>query len=225
MSKCTNESTGRLLHAYEINILTEPEREQFEIHLLECEYSHDLLLVFERQAELLTSSSKVRSLFDDVKTSSTHREPLSDRVKQWLWPETPFVFKPAIAYLLVLLLIIPAYYGVSSHTTQTVSEFQQSIYLSPNRSGSTNLRISDGGNALLTFRYEGSIPEKRYRVKIDSENGRTMYLNDKFSGFDEREIGVLSLDLSGIKPGKYRLVIDDPNSENASSREYLFYIE
>ena len=226
MPKCTNEGIGRLLHAYEINILSEPEREQFEIHLMECEYCHDLLLVFERHAELLTSSDKVRSVLAEVDTSATRGESLIGRIARWLWPETPFLFKPAVAYLLVLLLIVPAYIGMSRHATRTIGEFQQSIYLSPNRSVSTNLRIGEDDNALLTFRFEGSVPGRPYRVLIESEDGDIIYLNDQFSGFDEREIGILSLELTEMNPGKYRLIIDDPHSDTSvANQEYFFYIE
>jgi predicted Zn-dependent protease/TolB-like protein len=36
--KCNNGKFGEMLHAYELNLLTDEDREAFELHLLECEY-------------------------------------------------------------------------------------------------------------------------------------------------------------------------------------------
>lgn len=226
MSKCINRDAGSLLHGYEIGILSEQECEQFELHLLECEHCNELLNSFERHASLLKTSRRVKAFIDETLSKEAVTESLLSRIWRYLWPKAPFVFRPAVAYLLVLLLAIPAYQGLRKPGILTVGEFKQTIHLSPTRAAAKTLKKSTSDNVLLTFQFDGYRSGGTYQVVIESEDGAVIYSNNEFSSFDEREIGSLSLAISEMKPGKYRLIISDPGPDSARvHQQYLFLIE
>ena len=62
MNHCTDKNQGRLLHAYELGLLSEREREQFELHLYECE-------------DCFSRASKLEGAVEALRTSKViHRE-------------------------------------------------------------------------------------------------------------------------------------------------------
>ena len=214
------------MHGYEIGILSEEECEQFEIHLLECERCHDLLNSFERQTSLLRTSRRVKAFIDETLSEESGAKSPVSRIWKHLWPKVPFVLRPAVAYLLILLLAIPAYQGLRKPVVLTVREFKQTIHLSPTRAATRPLKKSSSDNVLLTFQFDGYRSGGTYQIVIESEDGVVIYGNNEFSSFDEREIGSLSLAISEMKPGRYRLIISHPRSDPALvSQEYLFSIE
>jgi hypothetical protein len=231
MSKCTNPKLGDLLHVYELNALSEEDIERFEIHLLECEYCFEQLKSFERQANLLASDEEVKELIRES-TMEEYAQPESFLKKLWryIWPETPLLFKPALAYLLILLLILPAYYGLRK-VTETGTETEigpvQNISLTPLRSmGEDVFKISLGKDGLINFVFEGAITGKSYQVIIKSIDGKVVYQDDAFKEFDEYRMGRLLLPLNKMKMGDYQLIITDPQREPPLNRqEYSFRIE
>jgi hypothetical protein len=226
VAECTNRDIGDLLHAYEIGILSEEEVERFEKHLLECEYCNDLLNSFEREARLLTASERVKAAADSALSEETGTEPLIRRIWKHLWPNAPLMLRPAVAYLLVVVLAVPAYYGLRRSEKQMVSEFTQTVHLSPTRAATRTLKKDTGDNALLTFQFEGYRPGEAYGVTIESEDGTVIYRNNRFSSFDERDRGSLNLEISTMQSGRYRLIIGYPPCDSASLiQQYLFSVE
>jgi hypothetical protein len=227
MPECTNQDVGKLLHGYEIGILSDENRTKFEQHLLECEHCYEELARLEREAELLVSGSLVKRAVNEVLSESTEAGSVVRRVWSHLWPKKPFVFRPALAYLLVLLLIIPAYHGFRSKEEPRFQEVRQTIRLSTARMDLAPIfRKSMTDAALLTFHYEGAKPGDAYRVTIESEDGTIAYNNSEFNTLDRNEIGRLHLDLPGLKSGVYRLTVSDPAHDSAlPSQEYYFRVE
>ncbi len=226
MSRCSNRDIGTLLHGYEIGTLSDEECEQFEAHLLQCEHCCHSLMSFEQAASLLVSSKKARAAVGEALSADAGIEPFISRARKRLWPDAPLIFRPAISYVVILLLIVPAYLGLREPERSTVTEFKQMIHLSPNRTAADVFEKATSPDGLLTFEFDGYRPDGVYRVVIESENGTVIYANDQFSSFDEREIGSLHLSVSRITPGKYRLIVSDPRSDSDSvSCEYLFLIE
>ena len=70
MSKCKDPKLGALLHAYELNALSQEDTERVEIHLLGCEHCFHQLSNFELEASLLSSSDEVKELI----TGATREE-------------------------------------------------------------------------------------------------------------------------------------------------------
>ena len=225
MSKCTNIDLGKLLHGYELGILDDDECDRFEAHLIECGFCHGQLQSFEQQAALLTSSEPAKSAVREALRSLPVDEPFLTRIRRLLWPKSPLLLRPAVAYLLVLLMAIPLYLNLKEPPSPTVSEFQQTIRLSPTRSTGGILKKSAGDQALLTFRLDAYDPTRIYGLWITSESGAVVYSNSRFRAFDELEIGSLALVISEIKPGRYQLLITAMDADSISViQEYTFWV-
>ena len=228
MSKCKDLDLGNLLHAYELNALSEEDTERFETHLLECEHCFNELKNFEQESILLSSDNEIKKL---IKETTRKEYPESEsflrRFWRYIWPETPLFFKPALAYLLILLMILPAYRGLKKLTEDKIRRVDQIISLFPDRSTAEEVfKISVGGDGLISFVFRGAVAGESYRVVIESEDGREIFRDDAFINFDEYETGQVLLPLAKMKPGSYRLVITDPRAEPPLNRqEYIFRIE
>jgi hypothetical protein len=225
MSKCTDSKLGALLHAYELKALSDEDVERFEIHLLECEFCFEQLKDFEVAADLLVSDKEVKELIKEyAPMESSHPEPYLKKLWQNIWPETSLIFKPALAYLLILLLILPAYYGLKRSTQEEIRPITQTINLMPFRSvGEDVFKISLGKDGVISFLFEDAVAGQSYQVAIESEDGRVAYKNDTFREFDANRTGRLLLPLVKMKIGNYSLVITDPRTGNR--QEYTFQIK
>ncbi|MDH3892306.1 MAG: zf-HC2 domain-containing protein [candidate division Zixibacteria bacterium] len=225
MSTCTDHNKGALLHAFELGLLDDTERERFEMHLLECEHCHTLVDSFESEAAILSNSNRVKAAVDQSLSTGETGESLWQIIWRHLWPSTPFMLRPLVAYLLVLVLLIPAYRGFRSTDQASVSEYGQSLHLSPIRSVMTSLSKQNGRHALLTFEFDSYRLGIDYRVVIESEDGLIVYANPEFDNFDQREVASLDLDLTRLEPGRYRLSIFEAQTERAEAKQvYLFKI-
>ena len=113
MSRCTDPDSGALLQAYELHALSDEDTERFRIHLLECEYCFKRFKSFQLESGLLRSDQGVR---EQVRRAAAGRpvppESLFAHLGRALWPRTPLPLKPALLYLLLLIMIIPAYHGM-----------------------------------------------------------------------------------------------------------------
>ncbi len=227
MSKCKDPKLGALLHAYELNALSQEDAEKVEIHLLGCEHCFNQLSNFELEAALLSSSDEVKELITEAaREEYPQTESLLKRLWRYVWPETPLVLKPALAYLLILLMILPAYHGVKELTEDKIRRVQ-TISLLPDRSSQGDaFKTSVGGDGLLRFVFRGAVAGQAYEVTIESEDGAVVFRDGAFDGFDEYGTGQLLLPLARMNPGNYRLVITDPRAEAPlNGREYGFGIE
>jgi hypothetical protein len=226
MSKCTDRNVANLLHGYELGTLTDEERERFEVHLLQCEHCHNLLTGFERESSLLVSSEAAREAVERALLPQVGLRRFAGRIWRRLWPDAPFVFRPAVIYVVILLLIVPAYLGLRGPDALLVTEVGQTVHLSPTRTVSAAFSKTADDNGLLTFEFDGYRPDGVYRVAIEFEDGAVVYENSEFSSFDEREIGGLNLEISEMAPGRYRLTVTDAQSDSAAGGwEYLFIID
>ena len=227
MSKCKDPKLGALLHAYELNALSQEDTERVEIHLLGCEHCFNQLSNFELQASLLSSSDEVKELITGAaREEYPQSESLLKRLWRYIWPETPFLFKPALAYLLILLMILPAYHGLKRLTNDRIRSVQ-TISLFPDRSPDEDVfKVGVGGDGLLRFVFRGAIAGQAYELTIESEDGAVIFRDSAFDRFDEYGAGQLLLPLARMKPGSYRMVIADPRVEAAlNGQEYSFRIE
>jgi hypothetical protein len=227
MSKCKDPELGSLLLAYELGGLAEVENERFETHLIECEYCFDELQSFQSEASLLSNDEEVRQLVgQSAHEVSTKSRPLLKRLWQYLWPDRPVIFRPALAYFLVLLMIIPAYRGLMD-SSENMIRTVQTVNLLPDRSIDEGVFIIGmGSDGLLSFVLRRALPGHVYTITIESSAGETIFRDENFSNFDEYETGRLILPLTQVDPGDYRLIIIDPSSAPpANKQEYIFRIK
>ncbi len=226
MTACKDKNLGTLLHAYELDALPDEDIEMFEIHLLTCESCYEQVRSFERESSFLRSEDFVQeAIGGDTGIEVMKSSSLFNKLLHYLWPRTPFVFRPAIAYLLVLLLILPAYFGLQSIKRDDIRPVR-TVDLIPERSNSGNfISISDKKDGLISFVLRGAVPGRPYRVRIESETGQVLFSNEAFTDFDEYETGRLLLPVSMMIPGDYRLVITDLQITPLSlNKEYRFSI-
>jgi hypothetical protein len=227
MAKCSDPETGALIHAYELNALPEEEKERFEIHFLTCQYCLNELEGFEHEAAVMNHDREVRTAVREAAVeTSVATESLGARIRQYLWPDVPVLFKPALAYIAVLLLALPAFHGLTRLKGPEV-EPVQSIALTPMRSGPDKaIQMIPGTDILVSFVFEDVREGGLYQVNLASETGDIIYADNAFSGFDHFGQGHLIWPKEKITPGRYLLSIIDPEgTPPLNRREYVFNVE
>lgn len=226
MSRCTEQKLGDMLHAYELNQLDPNSREQFEIHLLECEHCFNEVAEFENIATIMTHDSEVKETIATELATDSEISKISiwQRVWQLLWPETSFVLKPIVVYFVVVLMVYPAYLGIRGTTDNNIRQVV-TLNLVPNRSSSA-IAVQSGNDILLTFVFSGAVPGKPYSIEMKSSGGEVIYRYDQYKGFDKYGLGRLIIPEEKISRGEYTLIIRDLNlGSNIPAQSYNFKIE
>ena len=221
-TSCTDPRSGALLHAYELGILSEEDTQRFEAHLIVCDSCFEEVKRFTARSDLLRTDVEVRRALAKAGGWDHERQPAVRRIWRHLWPDAPLAFKPAIVYLLALLLIYPAYLGLRSDDTAIRNV--QSISLVPTRSVT-----SDGGTAsartdvVLAFYFDGATAGEPYVVEISDSTGAVVTRNEAFRDFDNLSLGRLFVPAGRLQPGAYTLTIRDHSDTTALERqEYIF---
>ena len=223
---CTDPAVGALLHAYELDALPEPEAEQFEKHLLTCRYCYDEVARFADESKLLRFDDMVHRLASRKGAGSGQPRELraTTKLKNYFWPDVPLFLRPAFAFLLVLLLIYPAFLGIRSLSEQKVRTLE-TIDLFPARSSSNVFQISDDRDVVISFVYPDYEPGQSYPVRLTAEAGNVLYSNDTFSGLDSFGAGKLLVPVSQLRPGSYELSIANFGGDSFSRKQmYNFTI-
>lgn len=170
MNKCSSPEIGRLLHAYELNHLSQEDVERFEVHLLGCEYCFNELSSFEQAAEIVATDPDVRRVLREAALEETANESAWARLWGYLWPNTNLVLKPAVTYVAILLLVYPAYLGLYKTVSTEDKDAGkvrpvQTLILSPILSTSAVVTSTDK-DLLINFAIPGAEPGRSYRVVV-----------------------------------------------------------
>jgi hypothetical protein len=231
MSECTNPEIGDLLHGYELNTLSEKDADKFEIHLLQCEYCFKKFKKFQQKAGLLRTD---KIIYEEIgKEMPKDEETVSVLSDLWkhLWPKGSFILKPAALYIIILLMITPAYHGTFMLMHQISHEVTQTLALLPQEYEVRDLRDANvikknlGGLITLTFHYPDALEGKHYRIVIEHQDGTAIYDNRGFNSFNVVNDGSLSFEASVFKPGKYILKVCDPEVDaDTAVQEYRFSV-
>jgi hypothetical protein len=216
---------GKLLVAYELNALSEEDTELIENHLMVCDHCFNELESFRNEAALLSGDENIKGIVRDAARKDSGSESLLRKLRRYVWPDVPVVFKPALAYLLILILLIPAYQGFLGQDDEQIGPVQ-TVRLLPGRSGSECvLDANSDKQGLLSFVFRGAVAGENYSVVILTDDGEEIFRDDSFDGFDQYETGKLLIPLDKMTPGDYRLVITDRRVDAPSGRrEYNFRI-
>jgi tetratricopeptide (TPR) repeat protein len=101
MRDCTNKRYQQLVHAYELGMLREDQRRDFEAHLLECDACFEEVRGFQETARLLNRDAELRNLTARIDaedaTETKERDAARRRV---VWP----LSLAAVAILVILVL-------------------------------------------------------------------------------------------------------------------------
>ena len=187
MSECVDPRIGTMLHAYELNALEDEETELFEAHSLKCDYCFRKISSFDREAMLLSHDSDIHRIVNSACLSESEggRSRLTGRVGKYIWPDTPLIFRPALAYLLILLMIYPVYLGLKGTPDRDIHAVRNTVYLSTLRSASRRqvLSIDKDAGAVMIY-YDDADTARAYTLVIESEGGREILHKEKFVQFD-----------------------------------------
>ncbi|MBN1212770.1 MAG: tetratricopeptide repeat protein [candidate division Zixibacteria bacterium] len=109
MSECTDKKLGAKLYAFELGLLNDEEREEFEIHLIECPFCKNRASKFSEAAELIRTDPDLRATVADPKVEKPAEKKRYTRIIR-------FTF--AAAAILVLLILQP--WQLEFHRTHEV---------------------------------------------------------------------------------------------------------
>ncbi|MFH1699188.1 MAG: tetratricopeptide repeat protein [Candidatus Zixiibacteriota bacterium] len=97
MSKCTDKALGQLIHPYELDLLPEDQRQNFEIHLYHCNYCFENVKQFKDTSRLLNEDAELRIIVEKA-VKETKTKPIHSGFFRR--------FMPASAVILALLIIL-----------------------------------------------------------------------------------------------------------------------
>ncbi|MEW5922495.1 MAG: zf-HC2 domain-containing protein [Candidatus Zixiibacteriota bacterium] len=216
--KCNDESVGILLHAYELGLLSPDERDIFETHLLSCDYCHGEVKQFIPRGLMLSKSPDVKHAMDEKIDSVRRRLLTRQKARQYNRPGILFAFRPAFLYLVILLLLIPSYFGVKKiFESGSVPEIRpvQLIYLTPTRSPINSVFDSakemDG---IIFVACPGADQKSSYLLKILTDDNTPVFVIEKFDKFDERGTAQLILPRTLMSKGDYQLIIGESTADS-----------
>jgi len=212
-NECTDPKIGDLLHAYELKLLDDNEKDRFETHLLSCNYCYNEVKSFAPRGAMLSGATDVGRALREKMKEDDGRISVGEKLRRLLWPKTPILLRPALLYIVCLLMLIPSYLGLKSFVGGERGDSLKSvqvIYLTTARSSYNNVfEIEAGDDGIISFSCPGAVMEKSYRLEILTGGGETVFVNSDFDGFDERGTAQLLFPNRIMKNGDYRLIIKD----------------
>ncbi|MBU0983787.1 MAG: tetratricopeptide repeat protein [candidate division Zixibacteria bacterium] len=116
MDGCTDKRLGTRLYAYELRLLAENERQEFEIHLLECPYCHARALKFADAARLIRDDADLQTLAAEAADHETIA-PISARSSRL----TTIIRSLAVAAAALLILVLKPWQIEISPTQEAVA--------------------------------------------------------------------------------------------------------
>jgi hypothetical protein len=225
--KCIDPDLGRLIHAYEIDGLGEEARLRFERHLMVCPSCFGKVKSLAEASRVMCRSARVRAMVENYDQDSERSFSLTKKLRQWLWPPTPLVFRPGVIYaivgilLLFLIISLPAYFETPD-SIRTV----QTIRLLPTRGLDDNTLYKDSkSEGLIIFGVPEANYGEEYSVLIElSGADKTLYREDR-AAVDQNGLGKVVIPLAKMAIGDYHLRILEKGSENPIAVvEYRFRI-
>lgn len=223
MLKCTDKKIGILIHGYELGILNNDELDKFQLHLMECDYCFSQVRNFENYMSILRENAVVRA-----KIESSMQEPESTlsfggQLIRYLWPKTPFIFRPLIPYALLITLIVASFIVQQDGTDSSGIRPVQSVRLTEMRSNGNNIvRLGPHQEVVLSF----AVPRgsNSYDITIVSEKDNTTIFQRRLTGVNEFNMGEIILPLDNLSSGNYRINIFDSRVETVDTISYRFRV-
>jgi len=104
MSGCIDKRLGNKLYAYELGMLNEQEREEFEIHLLECTYCNARAMKLQQAGLLLRNDKDVRDVVGTLAGDEQTDIIAEEHAPRRRWWQSAIPATVAIAVMLIILL-------------------------------------------------------------------------------------------------------------------------
>lgn len=227
MDRCIEPSFENMLHAYELGILSETDRETLELHMMKCDHCFSESLNFKKPAELLREDKDIKGEIKRIDSKKPHKTSTLASMIYWLWPEKPkfVLLKPAIILGLILIISYPAYKTFLEKDASMRPVRVLNLY--PFRGGQQNVaRLDKNDQIVINFVCESAVPGQSYRVTIEGEEGTITFADDRFTGFNASGMGSIRIPGNDFRKGRYSLAVTDMSDEKpVVLQEYYFRVE
>lgn len=221
--KCQNESLGRLLPEYELELLGDNDREQFELHLMACEFCFEKAETMRRPMKLVRNDATLRE--PAVAEAKAGDIPGSSFQKliAFLWPQGSLLAKPAISLLLLVLLIPLAYDSLLNDNARRTATPAFLLELTDTRSiDGKRVALDHGIDLVVSFAFLTGTPSGDYEVKVQDAAGEAVYSSDSFR-LDNQLSGRLIIPFADLNSGKYTLIVNDPEDDSPFGSDTLSF--
>ena len=180
---CTDPAVGKLIHAYELNTLPDEDADRFEAHLLVCDYCFNEVTLFAERAEIITTNRKLVDGVAALINEESRKKSVWSRFWNYLWPLNNNQLKPIVLLCLVLLMAIPAYWGIKDKFFDgTQQDSLQTIQLSPTRGTNiASIKYIEDSNVIIYFTIPEFVEDRSYYVTVKRKSGPI--LNKICSGY------------------------------------------
>jgi hypothetical protein len=215
MAGCTDENMGRLLHDYELNLLSPEDKHQFELHLYECDHCLTLVREFAELSQVIMHDTEAIAMIEEIADESS--EVSSKRTRK-----EPFRFTNLLmAAAMVVVLAIPTYMFFLQPEDAGV---MQTLELLPIRTGGNNIvYLEKGGDVQISFYVSESFTGNA-RLVISSIAGDTIVDTPDFSDFNDKGLGSITLPVADFSTGNYMLTATPSPETGVEERIYMFRV-
>lgn len=216
MSACIDTVLGQMIHNYELGLLSEKEREKFEIHLLECDYCRALAGEFLDVSRILKQDPDVQAVVDDIMKDEDAEEMNSTK-------KSSNITRLLLTAAAVLVIALPLYKFVFHSDSSGIN---QTIVLSPVRSEvGTAIDLEKGGDVTINFFVADDYAGPANLV-ISMVGRDTILIVQDFTDFNEHGMGSITIPVNNFSKGHYMLDINsDTGSDIHINRQYMFRVK
>ena len=217
MPKCNNRNLSELLHAYELGMLSENERREFEEHLLSCDECSRRAVDFEVSVKLLRRDNDIAQAVTRASETDSAEKPGKGK--------TAKIWRYLIAAVLVTVVGVPVVKYFTPH--DNVSLIAQSIDLNPLRSEADNvIDLTLPGDIEIRFVVEGATPSDIFGVKIAMIGNEPVWASKTFSDFNVAGQGLIVIPVELLEKGYYSIeVFRSDVDSSVAIVQYLFKAE
>jgi len=215
VSQCTNTELGKLLHNYELDLLSEEDRRRFEMHLYDCRHCLTQVQEFMDVARMIEHDSDARAIVSDIAGEADVGKSRSRK-------KSTTIIRFLIAAVIVVALAVPAYrYWLQPERTSVV----QTLEFRPARTGGSDVVYLDKGgeleiNFFVAEGYQGEVD-----LTITSVADVTVIDEPGFADINGQGLGSITLPVSTFTVGHYMLTIRPDPETGVPERVYMFHVK
>jgi hypothetical protein len=218
MSRCIDPDLGALLQPYELHALSDEDTERFRIHLLECQYCFEQFKNFQLESGLLRSDQEVR---EQVRRAATRSGAKSEShfalLWRMLWPKVPLPLKPVLLYVLLLLLVVPAYRGMVV-LVKKEPKYLATVKLPKLRSEAYTIAIEPGVEYTFVDLLEKHIRGDTLDVRIEELDGGLIWQRSTSASVGLDRSVLFTLPQAKLRSRLYKLKICDHQTGECQER-------
>jgi Putative zinc-finger len=217
MNRCTDPGLGSMLHAWELGMLSDEDRQRFELHLLRCETCADEACQFSQAGKLLQGDSELRPAADELV-----------KIRDTMPPESHTVRRKITRILLVAAVILAVAIPIYRMTMPPHNESHavQRLNLVPIRGdGENTVRRNLGGTVEILFYMENIRPNSEYRVVLTTSANSILFYDDHYRRSGASGSGKITLPANTLPVGICTLIIFPSGDSSAVLHKYNFRVE